>query len=256
VSSVTIVIPIRVTKSHPRSIDRLIVSLDGARRGSGHVLEDIIVVDSCSDQPYRRRIRRVCSDYQARFVMSDVRFPWNQGRILNGGMRMADTEYVMRMDCDIILSKGFWQAVERKVSPTLFLLSNTFFLTEEPPKGFISWGDDERERWLKGHNKGTRIGAKGGVQIFSREWFNRVQGYDECFELWGSDDEDMVNRAKRSGLKIRRVARNYHIPHRNTRVALDPTGKQRWKNHARKTKSSPKLPIKRNEDLGREWGLV
>ena len=41
----------------------------------------------------------------------------------------------------------------------------------------------------------------GACQAATRAFFFAVRGYDEAFEYWGAEDNDMVDRATRYGLQ-------------------------------------------------------
>jgi len=212
-------------------------------------------VDSCSDMGYAEEIRSLCEANDIVYRRSEVYFPWNQGRILNGGMKLAMTEYVMRLDCDIIVPPSFWRNLEERLATDSFFISTTKDLKSLPEgRSYFQWLWPERTVWLKAHCRGMLGPTMGGLQVFSRDWFLKMRGYDEDISGWAPDDKDMVARAKRAGLKIVKFGANYHIHHPRTVKRLDP-GKQHLKKMEHYHKHvSPTLPVQRN--TGRKWGVI
>ena len=89
-----------------------------------------------------------------------------------------------------------------------------------------------RQRWIKdrfyeaiGHPKKPRlIGCNIAVW---RDDFERINGFDECYVGWGCEDDDLAERLRGSGVRIKSIlgsTRVFHMWH-----PLDPSRPLKWR---------------------------
>lgn len=114
---------------------------------------------------------------------------WVASRCLNLGLAVAYGDVVLRLDVDDLLDRQFFAAHH--------LDGKSFYCFDG------SGARDENERHLM------------GVVYAEWEHLEAVNGYNERIELYGYDDEDLVNRLRASGLVARPVDPDtvHHIPH-------------------------------------------
>ena len=144
----------------------------------------------------------------AELIRIDKRMVWNKSHALNIGIKKSDSlNYIATIDCDIILSKDFLDNVQSIVlrNDKSFILTRyvrrigKFFLSDDSTE-FEDLLNDSRP-WITGVGRLDHQ-ANGGIQIFPSWWIRRVNGYDENLIYWGGMDNDIYERAVRSGLQI------------------------------------------------------
>ena len=215
--AISAIIPIR-----NRSGERLANCLRSLRWQEGVAPEDleVVLVDYGSDPAHRDAVAREAEGFGARVVRVEAGGLWNRSRALNYGLRAARGEYLLCTDVDMIFSPRFIAEllsrhraapvsapVSPSVSPSVsaeagggrgkILFSRCLDLPESV--GLARWerGDYERLRDLSSERPTQGTGA---CQCAHREFFMYVRGYDEGFEHWGAEDDDMRSRALRYGL--------------------------------------------------------
>ena len=127
----------------------------------------------------------------------------------NVGVRRAQGEYIATTDADMIFSSDFVQTVVNNVSKGIILELKTFHLrkgaTEEIHKGKIDICSDF-ETCQRTRKAGKPTNSPGGCQCMHRDKWSELHGFDESFYGWGSEDRDLVKRARMHGLKEHWVA--------------------------------------------------
>lgn len=79
-------------------------------------------------------------------------------------------------------------------------------------------------RWIRHPRKPSLVGNNIGIW---RADYERVNGYDEEFEGWGCEDDDLARRLRQCGIRIDSILHRtytFHLWH-----AVDPTAPARWK---------------------------
>jgi len=167
---------------------------------------EVVLVDYGSGPVHREDIARAAAAHGARVTRVEAGGLWNRSRALNCGLRVARGRYLLCTDVDMIFSPNFvaellrhhgaWEARGAQ-GRGLILFSRCLDLPEAA--GLARWerGDYERLRALCAERPTQGTGA---CQCAPREFFFHARGYDEGFEHWGAEDDDMRARALRHGL--------------------------------------------------------
>ncbi len=195
------IIPIR-----NRSGERLANCLRSLRWQEGVAPADleVVLVDYGSDRGHREAVALEAARFEARVVRVEVGGLWNRSRALNYGLRAARGEYLLCTDVDMIFSPNFvsellgrHREMEARGGGRKILFSRCLDLPESA--GLERWerGDYERLSALSSERPTQGTGA---CQCAHRDFFMYARGYDEAFEHWGAEDDDMRSRALRYGL--------------------------------------------------------
>ena len=137
----------------------------------------------------------------ARLVRTETSALWNRARALNLGIQASSGDLVLCTDADMLFSPDFLSAVAGAHAAAAdhgLVLCRCHDL----PAGAVEHAaalaefDDLRARSEVRQTSGT-----GACQAAKRSFFCAVRGYDEAFVYWGAEDNDMVHRAGRYGLK-------------------------------------------------------
>lgn len=122
---------------------------------------------------------------------------FNKPKLLNHGLRLGTSEYVLFTDADYIFKNDLLKTCKKlrsdkrillkevKMLPHINISTNLIDNWKFPPSPFNSFG---------------KI-ADGALQYAKREWFIKVGGYDERMALLCGMDNDMHARAVRDGLE-------------------------------------------------------
>lgn len=146
-----------------------------------------IVVDYGSDKKYLKEYRKICRRYGAKLIeVTRNTKPFRQGRAINIGVKAAQTDYIILVDCDILLTK---EAVEGTLA----------VLTHERAMVLCQRIDLNKNRVAARLHPKTAIGSFIGV---SRSWLMAIKGVDEFYTNWGRWDDDLKHRAMISDLSI------------------------------------------------------
>lgn len=150
---------------------------------------DIIVVDYRCPQGTSDHIKQNYKDERIQVVIADVGADeWNLSAARNMGYKSSKGEILLFIDADTQLHQKF-------VSECVNRLKEGVFLT-----GLHT------NKW-----------QSSGCCMVWREDFEKVKGYNEVVEGWGSEDLDLYERLKGSGLKNEFFNFGYikNIPHDN-----------------------------------------
>ncbi len=146
-------------------LEQLKQSLPGMMRIGG----EVIVVDFDCPQGTGHWVR--ANHPAVQVVKADERPHFNLSTARNLGAAAASGEWLVFVDADALIGPAFCNSIEPLLAEGWFLLPK--------PRPAVLWG----------------------TLVVSRADFERVGGYDEAFEGWGSEDEDIIERLSAIGLR-------------------------------------------------------
>lgn len=194
---ITVVVPVR-----NRSGDRLSNCLRSLRWQdvpAGSV--EIVVSDFGSDPHHARSIDALAAQFSTVIERNSTGGLWNRSRALNLGVQAATGRLVMCTDADMIFAPDFLASVLRAhaASADALVVCRCHDLPQEVAEQPWQVADFEalRDKSLQRDTTGT-----GACQVARRAFFTDVRGYDEAFEHWGAEDDDMLHRAQQYGLSV------------------------------------------------------
>ena len=166
----------------------------------------IVVVDYGSEPTSALLTREVCRQHGAEYVRVDDAAVWSRSRCLNVGIRRTGTKYLMTSDVDVVLSPQYLSdAVQAlKISPLSVICSPMLDLPEESAEIFRRSADTGEELQLD-HWKALcspRFGAEfhPSLAVTHTALYQLIRGYDEYYEVWGVEDDDLMRRFRYLGL--------------------------------------------------------
>ena len=114
---------------------------------------------------------------------------WILTKAYNLAATLTSYEKVFKVDSDVIIKDGFF--VRHNLKPGTYYAGN----------------------WKKARNKNEQH-LNGMLYLFRNDYFN-VNGYNECIQSYGWDDDDFYIRLSKSNLKRIDLKLDYlyHIPH-------------------------------------------
>lgn len=185
------------------------------------------------------------------YVYSETRgWPWNRSRALNIGIRLAETQYVMTSDIDIIFDSEFISQNIELANENCALHAFCYFL----PKGFKNWGEVSK---LDHSFKQSNTSALG-LLLLSKNNHEKIGAFDEFYQFWGLEDHDLEHRLNNYGIKTKwldssksKLYHQWHPLNNNSIFSFLPFGYwEEVKLHFGKNFSSPKRSITK------QWGKI
>ena len=166
----------------------------------------VVVVDYGSEPVDASRTARMCTRHGAEYVRVDGVEIWSRSRCLNVGIREANTKFLLVSDADIVFPPHYLSSCVELLaaSPISIVGSAMLDLPEESASileqsarmgnelQFDSWKEWCRPR----HNHAFHPSICATYTAF----FHVVRGYDEYYEVWGNEDDDLHRRFRYLGL--------------------------------------------------------
>ena len=211
-----------------RDLNRIKVTLDSLRSQNFKNFE-VLFVDYGSDPDLVEQLSSLLKKYQfVRFYSLKVsQLLWNKSKALNYGIKKANSPYIFIADVDLIFKPDTTELLKELADPKKFFLFNLGYLDRAESRKLT-------QSYNLGDLRPSRFGDVNGMILASKEAFLEVNGLDEFFHFYGSEDEDLFARMEKVGFK--REANNkaffYHNWHQSFAGSEDEiiTGNPRVKN--------------------------
>jgi len=157
----------------------------------------VTLIDYGSTANFSEELNAVCNDYS--FIQL-IKCPtqgqlWNKARAVNLALRQCETEYLLIADIDMIFSPDFIEKsnkIKNDTKATYFLVG---YLSEEESKKTKDFSE-----YIIKHNSTDEA---TGITLFPTNVLLQINGYDEFYHGWGSEDTDVHIRLKQLGAPVR-----------------------------------------------------
>ncbi|MDD5482911.1 MAG: glycosyltransferase [Kiritimatiellae bacterium] len=204
--------------------------------------DEAIVSDDGSDEKCVRKMRAAFDGlpFPVRYVRQEHK-GYRLAAVRNNAVRASTGEYLVFIDCDILLLPETLEKHLRRAGAGRFLAGNRALLDKDSSasalRGSISarlletlWDEADKSRLPKIHRRFQRnlllrrlgLSAPHKPKILGchfslfRKDVERVNGFDENFTGWGLEDDDFARRLYRAGVKglsVVQDARALHLWH-------------------------------------------
>ena len=152
---------------------------------------------------------------------------FERAKLNNVGIRNATTPYIMTTDVDMCFGPQFVEVLISKLNENVFVESRTMYW-KQPIANSIYNGNLDPIKDVESCRLGRvkKRTTAGGCQAAHIDTWNKVNGFDENYVGWGSEDYDLLTRMKLSRAKIvwigeeRNSIMLFHQPH-SKNVAQD-----------------------------------
>lgn len=168
-------------------------------------------------------VRQAVEPVGARVARTDTEAPWNRSASLNAGVLASRAPFVVTTDADIVFSPGAYaEALRllRQAPDTLYLIQCRDLSERFGAEQMHALLDADGSDWWRQLDRDASVRPRwgmGGFAAFSRASFDRLHGYEERMQIWGSEDNDFAQRMARLGVPGRWLsqpqARIFHIWH-------------------------------------------
>lgn len=188
---ISVAIPVRNV-----GIERLERCVQSIRQCGGSEELPIIISDFGSSLDFKNALLEIANRYKLKLISTKTRAPWSRSRALNAAIRACETPWILMTDVDMIFSQELipmWREYWHELGDKVMYLCQCVKLPplKELP---LPWNAERfQEISIRGRLFDT-IG-QGGCQIISVDWLNRVRGFNETYQVWGLEDNDLTFRA-------------------------------------------------------------
>jgi hypothetical protein len=140
----TVIVPVQVTAGFEVYFENLRYVMDALHQQRG-VSAEFILVDYHSDAKFVPDLKGLCRDYDFRYVRKEVADDevkeefgkiWSRGRALNAGISEANGEWVLFVDADCVVPRGYVAAHVKACTSS----SYTYALVHDSKKGIEPTG--------------------------------------------------------------------------------------------------------------------
>jgi len=161
---------------------------------------ELIVVDQDSGVETAEFLQLACATLGGKYVRLDRGDPFSRSWTLNVGAKMAKMPLLSFCDVDVVVDDNFAEVIARVFSEVFHsgpCVINCFpyQVDKEASDRFKSAGDmsvlrdgDHRPWWTLG----------AGSHVDTRS-FLRIGGFDEAYDGWGCEDDDLFQRLRATG---------------------------------------------------------
>lgn len=227
-----------------RELPRIKATFDSLKFQSNNNFR-VVFVDYGSDEFLVNDLKKLCKTYEfvTAFFLPVSQLLWNKSKALNYGILETQTPYIFIADVDLIFHPEVIKVFMDLVAENKFYLFNLGYLDKT-----------ESLKLTKNYNfedlEPARIGKVNGMILAPKNAFFKVNGFDEFFHFYGSEDEDLFTRMENAGIKRKtnKDAYFYHNWHQSFAGTEDKiiTNNPRLKNIMRINQRH----FLRNRDLG------
>ena len=249
----TIVIPNR--NRELRTVERSLKSLFG--QNTEHV--EVFLIDYGSLIPYQEKLRELLKKFpQVCAIFCPVQGQlWNKSRAINIVLRQCATPYFMVADMDMIYHPDFIPTVLGMLDPDAVFYFPVGVLREEESKKDLAFSDYEVK--FVTNEEAT------GMTLFPTEKLLGINGYDEFYHGWGSEDTDVHVRLHHAGTNVIFKKRELLLLHQwHPKIYRGKDSTEAFHGtleriNARYLKLTRKLKIveanRNSNDNGKKWGI-
>ena len=201
--SISILIPIK------NRSDYKLVNLLESLRCQDYPKEKIVIkiLDYGSEDPHKKTIKQLSSVYGIDYTYVNNGGLFSRAKALNILIKNTTTKYILSADSDIIFKKNYVSELISNFENNPYQI--IFCEPKDLPKGILKnkltvANFDYLEKisfyrgGLKLSNTGYRYGK--GLNAGLTYFYKSIGGYDEFYEGWGSEDDDLIKRFSSLGL--------------------------------------------------------
>lgn len=234
------------TYQRPLHLRRALLSI--ALQQIDRQLMELVVTDDGSTDETAAVVREFArtADFPVQFV-THPHDGFRLARCRNEGAAASRAAYLLFLDGDCILPADHVRLHLERRRPGLVMAGDCCRLDEDVSArvdeevirsgAFLAWGSPREQRRLRKLDRASRfyralrhptkpklIGNNVGIW---RTDYERVNGYDENFQGWGCEDDDLRYRLRRAGVQIESIlrwTRTFHLWHPS-----EATAPARWR---------------------------
>jgi len=150
----------------------------------------IILVDSDSQRDLIPKFKKLCKKYDASYIRINNKPIWHKTHALNVGIKKTKTKYLLSSDIDIIFEKNYFKEAikELRKNPYQVIVSQMLDLPKRASK-------EKQFNKLKAIAKSRLKDCPvSGINLTLTYFYHKIHGYDEYYQIWAAEDDDLIKR--------------------------------------------------------------
>ncbi len=194
-----------------KEIQRVKNSLDSLNQQDSKSF-NVVFVDYGSDDVYKEKIEALCKNYSfCKYIFIDTQGKlWNRAEALNYGVLNCANEYIFTADVDLVFKKSSVSVLLRNMEAGTAKFFSVGYLNEKDSKSIIV-SNCEKLAFTKSEDFAL------GMVLLRKEEFEKVNGYNTFYSIWGIEDTDLKYRLEKAGIKAHfehavEMLHQYHAP--------------------------------------------
>lgn len=179
-----------------RDAQRVRLSLQSLQQQTAQGFE-VVFVDYGSDAAYASAAKSVVAgfDFAGYHYIAHPGLLWNKSKALNYGASKAKGAFIFVADVDICFDSNAVKTMLSMANESKFCLFKLSYLKQEVTQAQIA-SRNFSESQIKHH------GEVNGMILVSQTNFFSVEGYDEFYHFYGSEDIDLYERLINNGMEV------------------------------------------------------
>jgi predicted glycosyltransferase involved in capsule biosynthesis len=226
-SKPVIIIPVQVTsKEFLIFLRHLNYSLESIKKQTATC--DTIIVDFMSAKPFIKPLQEIVKRFGMTYLREDrldKKFGncFSRGRSINAGVRYSDGDPLFFVDSDCVLPPRYIELNLQYINDKAITYSPFYDTTRKIRKS----GNYRALMKQKRAIVGLRPGSYSHIGV-PRSWINTYGAFNEEYVGWGGEDDDLIYRFKRTGMKRHRLTTHpIHLWHPTWEELMRKTGKDK-----------------------------
>lgn len=190
-NSLTIVIPNRSRnlKTVERSVSSIVPQLNAQTK--------LVLVDYGSPVDYQKELAILIQSFSnVELILCPTQGQlWNKSRCINMVLKNCETSHFMVCDMDMI-----WNPEFLKKEGTAFSLEESVYFSV----GIMTQEESVLEKTFEAYEIKFQTNEEAtGITVFPTEHLKSINGFDEFYHGWGSEDTDVHVRLRNAGYEVR-----------------------------------------------------
>lgn len=167
----------------------------------------VIFIDFGSDLDTATSVKKVVQkfDFAQYFYTYHIDQPWNKCKAINIALDKIDTSHCFVSDVDMIYHPSFVEIAKEQINECDVVYFQVGYL---PLDIVINLEDYESIKEYRISNDGAT-----GLTLFNTEQLKSINGFDEYYHFWSSEDTDAHIRMKNAGYSLKYYDEKLLIKH-------------------------------------------
>lgn len=182
---------------------RLIRALQSLRQQThpAHLIK-ITVVDYGNPPDIAQWVEQTSKDHQARYIRTEQRGCWNRSHCMNIAIKEAKTQFILTSDVDVMFAPNYIEQLigALKKDSLQVVRAPTHDLPESCTAQLEAVDQPvDMDELIKAAE--LRPASGFGISGTYTAYYHLLRSYDEYYERWGAEDNDIRNRFNWLGLE-------------------------------------------------------
>ena len=156
----------------------------------------VYFVDYGSPQRHAKEVKKIVNNFpfaSYSYLFTEYQ-PWNKSKALNSVIKKLESNYFFVADIDMLFHPGFVRTANELTKTNEVWYFQVGFLNEK---------ESDTYKEFNAYNVSFKSGKEAtGLTMCSVKAAKRIQGFDEFYHFWGSEDTDFHVRLINAGYEV------------------------------------------------------